>query len=181
MTPQAPKSFGYSGTPLIRKLGIKPDTRIAFYSPPKGFRTLLGPLPKTIVTAKAGAVDFAILFVKSKSALATDFVPLRDRLESNTRVFRERMTAAGFEIRPGVHPIVPIMFSRFAPDDAPLAQRFARALLEEGIYVKGFFYPVVPKGQARIRVQISAAHRPEHIERAVAAFGKVGRSLGVVG
>jgi len=83
VTPQAPKSFGYSGTPLIRKLGIKPDTRIAFYSPPKGFRTLLGPLPKTIVTAKAGAVDFAILFVKSKSALATDFVPLRDRLESN--------------------------------------------------------------------------------------------------
>jgi glycine C-acetyltransferase len=106
---------------------------------------------------------------------------LRDRLESNTRLFRERMTAAGFEIRPGVHPIVPIMFSRFAPDDAPLAQRFARALLDEGIYVKGFFFPVVPKGLSRIRVQLSAAHRPEHIDRAVAAFTKIGKQLGVLG
>jgi glycine C-acetyltransferase len=105
---------------------------------------------------------------------------LRDRLESNTRLFRERMTAAGFEIRPGIHPIVPILFTRFAPEDAPLAQRFARALLEEGIYVKGFFYPVVPRGQSRIRVQISAAHRPDHVERAVGAFTKVGRSLGVL-
>jgi glycine C-acetyltransferase len=105
---------------------------------------------------------------------------LRDRLEASTRSFRERMTAAGFEIRPGVHPIVPIMFSRFAPDDAPLAQRFASALLEEGIYVKGFFFPVVPRGKARIRVQVSAAHAPEHIERAVAAFTKVGRALGVL-
>ena len=96
------------------------------------------------------------------------------------RCFRERMTAAGFEIRPGVHPIVPIMFSRFAPDDAPLAQRFARALLDEGIYVKGFFFPVVPRGLARIRVQISAAHPPEHIDRAVAAFTKIGRQLGVL-
>jgi glycine C-acetyltransferase len=105
---------------------------------------------------------------------------LRDRLEASTRSFRERMAAAGFEIRPGVHPIVPIMFSRFAPDDAPLAQRFASALLEEGIYVKGFFFPVVPRGKARIRVQVSAAHTPEHIERAVAAFTKVGRALGVL-
>jgi glycine C-acetyltransferase len=105
---------------------------------------------------------------------------LRDRLEANTRSFRERMTAAGFEIRPGVHPIVPIMFSRFAPEDAPLAQRFARALLDEGIYVKGFFYPVVAKGLSRIRVQLSAAHRPEHIDQAVDAFTKVGRSLGVL-
>jgi glycine C-acetyltransferase len=105
---------------------------------------------------------------------------LRDRLEQNTKVFRERMAAAGFEIRPGVHPIVPIMFSRFAPEDAPLAQRFARALLDEGVYVKGFFFPVVPKGQSRIRVQLSAAHRPEHIERAVAAFTTVGRRLGVL-
>jgi glycine C-acetyltransferase len=112
--------------------------------------------------------------------LLTDTTELRDRLEANTRVFRERMTAAGFEIRPGVHPIVPIMFSRFAPDDAPLAQRFARALLDEGIYVKGFFFPVVPRGLSRIRVQISAAHRPEHIERAVTAFAKVGKALGVV-
>jgi glycine C-acetyltransferase len=105
---------------------------------------------------------------------------LRDRLERNTLLFRERMTAAGFEIRPGVHPIVPIMFSRFAPDDAPLAQRFARALLEEGVYVKGFFFPVVPRGLSRIRVQLSAAHTTEHVERAVAAFTKVGRALGVL-
>jgi glycine C-acetyltransferase len=80
-----------------------------------------------------------------------------------------------------VHPIVPILFSRFTPDDAPLAQRFARALLEEGVYVKGFFFPVVPRGQSRIRVQISAAHRPEHLDRAVEAFTKVGRTLGVIG
>jgi glycine C-acetyltransferase len=112
--------------------------------------------------------------------LLTASTELRDRLEANTRAFRERMTAAGFEIKPGVHPIVPIMFSRFAPDDAPLAQRFASALLEEGIYVKGFFFPVVPRGKARIRVQVSAAHTPEHIERAVAAFTKVGRALGVL-
>lgn len=105
---------------------------------------------------------------------------LRDRLEASTRLFRERMTAAGFEIRPGVHPIVPILFSRFTPEDAPLAQRFARALLEEGIYVKGFFFPVVPKGQSRIRVQISAVHTPAHLDRAVAAFTKVGKELGVL-
>ena len=105
---------------------------------------------------------------------------LRDRLESNTQAFRQRMAEAGFEIRPGVHPIVPIMFSRFAPDDAPLAQRFARALLDEGVYVKGFFFPVVPRGLSRIRVQLSAAHTPAHIDRAVAAFTKVGRSLGVL-
>jgi glycine C-acetyltransferase len=105
---------------------------------------------------------------------------LRDRLEGNTRAFRQRMAEAGFEIRPGVHPIVPIMFSRFAPDDAPLAQRFARALLDEGVYVKGFFFPVVPRGFSRIRVQLSAAHTPAHIDRAVAAFTKVGHSLGVL-
>jgi glycine C-acetyltransferase len=113
--------------------------------------------------------------------LLTSSTELRDRLETNSRSFRDRMTAVGFEIKPGVHPIVPIMFSRFAPDDAPLAQRFARSLLDEGIYVKGFFYPVVAKGQSRIRVQLSAAHRPEHIDRAVAAFTKVGRELGVLG
>ncbi len=105
---------------------------------------------------------------------------LRDRLEANTRSFRERMSAAGFEIKPGVHPIVPIMFSRFAPDDAALAQRFARALLDEGVYVKGFFFPVVPKGLSRIRVQLSAAHTDEQIERAVAAFTRVGRALSVL-
>jgi glycine C-acetyltransferase len=105
---------------------------------------------------------------------------LRTQLQDNTAYFRERMTAAGFEIRPGVHPIVPIMFTRFAPEDAPLAQRFARALLDEGIYVKGFFFPVVPRGQSRIRVQLSAAHTPEHLDRAVAAFTKVGKALGVL-
>jgi glycine C-acetyltransferase len=113
-------------------------------------------------------------------ALLSASTELRDRLERNTRAFRERMTGAGFEIRPGVHPIVPIMFSRFTPDDAPLAQRFARALLDEGVYVKGFFFPVVPRGQSRIRVQLSAAHTEEHIERAVAAFTRVGRALNVL-
>ncbi len=113
--------------------------------------------------------------------LLTETTELRDRLEANTRSFRERMSQAGFELKPGVHPIVPIMFSRFAPDDAPLAQRFARALLEEGVYVKGFFFPVVPRGLSRIRVQLSAAHTPEQITRAVAAFAKVGRDLGVLG
>jgi glycine C-acetyltransferase len=112
--------------------------------------------------------------------LLSESTELRDRLERNTKVFRERMTKAGFEIRPGVHPIVPIMFSRFAPDDAPLAQRFARALLEEGVYVKGFFFPVVPRGQSRIRVQLSAAHSADHIDRAVEAFTKVGRALKVL-
>ena len=99
----------------------------------------------------------------------------RERLEANTRWFREAMTEAGFDIRPGVHPIVPVMLG-----DARLAQRMATDLLEEGIYVVGFSYPVVPKGQARIRVQLSAAHAPEHLERAVAAFVKVGRALGVI-
>jgi glycine C-acetyltransferase len=99
----------------------------------------------------------------------------RDRLEANTRWFRRAMTEAGFAIRPGVHPIVPIMLG-----DAHLAHRMAADLLEEGIYVVGFSYPVVPQGQARIRVQISAAHEPSHLERAVAAFVKVGRTHGVL-
>jgi glycine C-acetyltransferase len=99
----------------------------------------------------------------------------RDRLEANTRRFRGAMTAAGFQIRPGDHPIVPIMLG-----EARLAHRMAADLLEEGIYVVGFSYPVVPKGQARIRVQISAAHEPEHLERAVAAFVKVGRAHAVI-
>jgi glycine C-acetyltransferase len=100
---------------------------------------------------------------------------LRDKLEQNTQWFRQQMTAAGFDILPGEHPIVPIMLY-----DAPLAQNFASALLEEGIYVIGFFYPVVPQGKARIRVQLSAAHETEHLEKAVAAFTKVGRQLGVL-
>ena len=100
---------------------------------------------------------------------------LRDKLAANTKFFRNAMTEAGFDIKPGDHPIVPVMLY-----DAPLAQKMADALLEEGIYVIGFFYPVVPKGEARIRLQISAAHEQEHLERAVEAFVKVGRELGVV-
>lgn len=100
---------------------------------------------------------------------------LRDKLEHNTRWFRQAMTAAGFDILPGEHPIVPIMLY-----DAPLAQQFARELLEESIYVIGFFYPVVPQGKARIRVQLSAAHEQAHLEKAVAAFTAVGKRLGVV-
>jgi glycine C-acetyltransferase len=100
---------------------------------------------------------------------------LRDRLESNTRYFRERMTEAGFVIKPGTHPIVPIMLY-----DERLAHDMARRLLEEGVYVIGFSFPVVPKGQARIRVQLSAAHTREHMDRAIAAFSKVGRELGVL-
>jgi len=100
---------------------------------------------------------------------------LRDRLEANTRYFRSRMSEAGFEIKPGEHPIVPVMLY-----DAPLAQEFAAKLLDEGIYVIGFFYPVVPQGEARIRVQVSAAHETEHLDRAVEAFTRVGRQLGVL-
>jgi len=99
----------------------------------------------------------------------------RDRLTANTRWFREAMTVAGFAIRPGVHPIVPIMLG-----DARLAQQMAADLFAEGIYVVGFSYPVVPRGAARIRVQLSAAHEPAHLERAVAAFVKVGRAHGIV-
>lgn len=100
---------------------------------------------------------------------------LRDKLEDNTNFFRKRMTDAGFDIKPGEHPIVPIMLY-----DAPLAQSFAEKLLPEGIYVIGFFYPVVAKGNARIRVQISAAHEKVHLEKAVDAFVKVGQELGVI-
>jgi glycine C-acetyltransferase len=100
---------------------------------------------------------------------------LRDKLEANTSYFRERMTDAGFDIKPGIHPIVPIMLY-----DAPLAQQFASRLQDEGIYVTGFFYPVVAKGQARIRVQISAAHERHHLDTAIEAFTKVGQELGVL-
>ena len=100
---------------------------------------------------------------------------LRERLASNTAFFRERMTAAGFDIKPGTHPICPVMLY-----DAPLAQRFAQRLLEEGIYAIGFFFPVVPKGQARIRTQVSAAHTREHLDHAIDAFTRIGRELGVL-
>ena len=107
--------------------------------------------------------------------LLTSSTALRDKLEENTKFFREAMTEAGFDIIKGEHPIVPIMLY-----EATLAQEFAQRLLQEGIYVIGFFYPVVPKGKARIRVQISAGHEREHLERAVAAFTKVGKELGVI-
>jgi len=107
--------------------------------------------------------------------LLSSSTELRDKLEANTKFFRSEMTAAGFDIKPGEHPIVPIMLY-----DSVLAARFADALLNEGIYVIGFFFPVVPKGQARIRVQLSAGHEKAHLERAIAAFTKVGRELGVI-
>ena len=108
--------------------------------------------------------------------MLSETTALRDKLEQNTKYFRSEMTAAGFDIKPGEHPIVPIMLY-----DAEKAQKMAAALLEEDVYVIGFFFPVVPKGQARIRVQLSAAHEPAHLDRAIAAFRKVGKSLGVIG
>jgi glycine C-acetyltransferase len=107
--------------------------------------------------------------------LLSETTELRDKLEANTKYFRSKMTEAGFDIKPGDHPIVPIMLY-----DAVVAQNFAAKLLSEGIYVIGFFFPVVAKGQARIRVQISAAHDQMHLDKAIAAFTKVGRELGVL-
>lgn len=107
--------------------------------------------------------------------MLTSATTLRDKLEYNTKYFRTKMTAAGFDIKPGDHPIVPIMLY-----EAVVAQNFAAKLLEEGVYVIGFFYPVVAKGLARIRVQLSAAHEQEHLDKAIAAFTKVGKELGVL-
>jgi glycine C-acetyltransferase len=100
---------------------------------------------------------------------------LRDKLESNTMYFRKKMTEAGFDIKEGIHPIVPVMLY-----DAKLAQEFAAKMLDEGIYVIGFYYPVVPQGKARIRVQLSAAHEQHHLDKAIQAFTKVGKDLGVI-
>jgi glycine C-acetyltransferase len=111
----------------------------------------------------------AVLDLLSSSTL------LRDKLEDNAKQFRAGMEAAGFDLRPGEHAIIPVMLYQ-----AKLSQQFADKLLEEGIYVIGFFYPVVPKDLARIRVQISAAHEPHHIQKAIAAFTKVGKELGVI-
>jgi glycine C-acetyltransferase len=122
----------------------------------------------TLAPAITGA-SIAVLDMLSET---TD---LRDKLESNTQYFREKMTAAGFDIKPGVHPIVPVMLY-----DAKLAQEFAAKMLEEGIYVIGFYYPVVPQGKARIRVQISAGHDVAHLDKAIAAFTKVGKALSVI-
>jgi glycine C-acetyltransferase len=121
-------------------------------------------LPPPIVAAALAVMD-----------LLTETSELRDRLNANTRRFRDGMTAAGFAIKPGVHPIVPVMLG-----DARLASDFASKMLAEGIYVVGFSYPVVPQGQARIRVQLSAGHTPEHVDLAIAAFTAVGRALGVL-
>ncbi|HRI80655.1 MAG TPA: glycine C-acetyltransferase [Cyclobacteriaceae bacterium] len=107
--------------------------------------------------------------------MLTETTALRDKLERNTKFFRSAMTKAGFDIKTGEHPIVPIMLY-----DAPLAQQFADKLLEKGIYVIGFFFPVVAKGQARIRVQLSAAHEQHHLDQAVKAFTEVGKELGVL-
>jgi len=107
--------------------------------------------------------------------MLTETTELRDKLEYNTQFFRAKMTGAGFDIKAGDHPIVPIMLY-----DAVIAQRFAAKLLDEGIYVIGFFFPVVPKGQARIRVQISAAHKQHHLDKAIEAFIKIGRELSII-
>jgi glycine C-acetyltransferase len=107
--------------------------------------------------------------------LLSETTELRDKLEENTTYFRKEMDAAGFDIKPGSHPIVPVMLY-----DAKLAQDFAEQLLEKGIYVIGFYYPVVPKGEARIRVQLSAVHEKEHLDRAIQAFTEIGQSLGVI-
>ncbi|WP_422009013.1 glycine C-acetyltransferase [Roseivirga pacifica] len=107
--------------------------------------------------------------------MLSETTELRDKLEENTKYFREEMTKAGFDIKPGEHAIVPVMLY-----EAPLAQKMADALLEKGIYVIGFFYPVVPKGQARIRVQVSAGHEKHHLDKAIAAFTEVGKDLGVI-
>jgi glycine C-acetyltransferase len=107
--------------------------------------------------------------------MLSETTELRDKLEYNTTYFRTNMKAAGFDIRPGQHPIVPIMLY-----DAVVAQNFAAKLLDEDIYVIGFFFPVVAKGQARIRVQLSAAHEQEHLDKAIAAFTKIGKELGVL-
>jgi glycine C-acetyltransferase len=104
---------------------------------------------------------------------------LKDRLERDTACFRKGVEAAGFRIVPGIHPIVPILLGHL-PNDAKLSQDFANALLEEGIYVIGFYFPVVPRGKSRIRVQVSAAHTPEQIDFAIEKFAKVGRALGAI-
>ena len=107
--------------------------------------------------------------------LLSETTELRDKLESNTIYFREQMTKAGFDIKPGEHAIVPVMLY-----DAKLSQDFAEKLLEKGIYVIGFYYPVVPKGQARIRVQLSAVHEHEHLDKAISAFSEIGKELNVI-
>jgi glycine C-acetyltransferase len=107
--------------------------------------------------------------------LLSETTQLRDKLEENTRYFRSKITEAGFDVKPGEHPIVPIMLY-----DAVLSQKMAEKLLEKGVYVIGFYFPVVPKGQARIRVQISAGHERAHLDTAIQSFIEVGKELGVI-
>lgn len=121
-------------------------------------------LPPTLVAASIKVFE-----------MLSSTTELRDRLEENARYFRTAMTAAGFDIKDGIHPIIPVMLY-----DAPLAQKFAQRLLDEGIYVIGFFFPVVPKGEARIRVQISAAHQKSDLDLAIAAFTRIGQELKVI-
>ena len=111
--------------------------------------------------------------------LLSETTELRDKLERNTQYFRKQMTEAGFDITPGDHPIVPIMLGKFE-NDAKLSQDMAQDLLDDGIYVIGFYYPIVPRGQARIRVQLSAGHEIEHIDKAIAAFTKIGKKYNVI-
>ena len=125
---------------------------------------MAGPLSPVVIGVTISVLD-----------MLSDTTELRDKLESNTKYFREKMTESGFDIKPGIHPIVPIMLY-----DAKLALDMANALLTRGIYVIGFSYPVVPKGEARIRVQISAAHERHHLDRAIDAFTIVGRELGIL-
>lgn len=122
-------------------------------------------VPPVIINAASRVID-----------ILSETTERRDKLEWNTKYFREKMTEAGFDIRPGVHPIVPIMLY-----NAQLAQNMAKDLYDEGIYVIGFFFPVVPKGQARIRVQLSAAHEKEHLDKAIEAFIKVGKKYDILG
>ena len=125
-------------------------------------------VPPAVVGATMGVID-----------ILSSSTNLRDRLEANTKKFRAEMTAAGFDIIPGVHPITPIMFGKY-PNCSQLAVEFASRMLEEGIYVTAFSFPVVPRGKDRIRVQLSAAHTNEHIDQAIAAFTKVGKELNMI-
>ena len=126
----------------------------------------------TVAPAVVGA-SIAVLDLLSETT------ELRDKLEANTTYFREKMTEAGFEITPGIHPIVPIMLGKFE-NDAKLSQDMARDLLEEGIYVIGFYYPVVARGLSRIRVQLSAAHERHHVDKAIDAFTRIGKKYNVI-
>jgi glycine C-acetyltransferase len=122
-------------------------------------------VPPVVIAASIKVID-----------LISQSTDRRNKLEDNTKYFREKMTKAGFDIRPGEHPIVPVMLY-----NAKLAQDVARDMYEEGVYVVGFFFPVVPQGQARIRVQISADHERDHLDTAIAAFTKVGAKHNILG